>query len=361
MNIPSGSSKLSPIELAKSIAALRGLTDSAKEFDAIKAALVEESSIPRVNQILDGIAQEDEFAMFCKIMGTCESISRIDQSPIVSSEEKAADFLVSFRPGISTKGLSKEDVNVRYNCFVEVKSCSKRKFSISAKDLQARRKYASRFGLPLVLAVRFLEFGRHTLWVLMDADFLEKRGRKINCTDLTESLTQVLFDDYAFYTDPSLCLIHNYDRTEGLNGLKSPQWGTMTSTVIYLDHHEPIEIPANMAIGINVFFQSFEQKVIQTETDGEKSVVVSHVGHQMRVLSDLAYSSNYLATDADGESSFNARHSIARMDSSSKPVLITRDTIENIAAYINSHKTMLFKIGIGDSQHQERTLRKIAR
>lgn len=353
--------KLSAIEMAKSVAALQGFTDTQKEFETLKAEFVPSAHLPRVDQILNGLAQEDEFAIFCKIMGTCESISRIDQTPIVESIEKGADFLASFRPGISTKGLRREDVGITVSCFVEVKSCSKQKFTITAKDLNARRKYAARFGLPLIVAVRFLMFGRHTLWVLMEAGALERRGRKIECTDLTHSLTPVLFDDYGLFTHPSLHLVHYYDSSPGLSGIRHKEYGTQTKTTVVVPDCDPIDVPDDISPFINILFESFEHKITQVEKHGNLSVVVSHVGNQMRILSDLVYSSNYLARNEDGEVAYDARRTIARLDSDEKPVLITRMMIEHMVAFLNHRKMMLFKMGIGEPDHQEKTLRKLAK
>ena len=315
----------------------------------------------RVDQILGGLAQEDEFAIFCKIMGTCESISRIDQTPIIESTEKAADFLASFRPGISTKGLSSEDVGVTVSCFVEVKSCSKTKFKISEKDLNSRKKYAARFGLPLMIAVRFMMFGRHTLWVLMEAGALERQGRKIECTDMTRSLTQVLFDDYGLFTHPSLQLIHYYDSSPGLSGIRHKEYGTQTKVAVVIPDCDPIPVPDYISPFVTVLFESFEHQIVQVERQNNCSVVVSHVGNQMRILSDLVYSSNYLARNEDGEIAYDARRTIARLDSDMKPILITRSMMEHTVAFLNLRQTVLFKIGIGEPDHQEKILRKLAK
>jgi hypothetical protein len=353
--------KLSAIEMAKAVAALQGFADTRRDFEALKAAFVPTAHLPRVNQILDGLAQEDEFAIFCKIMGTCEAISRIDQTPIIESREKAADFLVSFRPDVSTAGLRRDDVGVTISCLVEVKSCSKPRFTITAKDLGARMKYAARFGLPLIVAVRFTIFGRNTLWVLMEANALERRGRKIHCTDLIQSLTPVLFDDYGLFTHPSLHLIHYYDSTPGLSGIRHKDYGTQTKTTVVVPDHAPIDIPDDISPFVNVFFESFEHKIVQVERHEHLSVVVSHVGNQMRILSDLVYSANYLARDEGGDVAYDAGRTIARLDSGTKPLLITRSMIEHVTAYLNRHKIMLFMMGLGKPDHQEKTLRELAR
>lgn len=349
--------RLSAVEMAKSISPLQGLANSRKEFDAIKATLVPGDQLGRINQILSGLEQEDEFAIFCKVMGTCESISRLDQSPIIKSSEKGADFLASFRPGIASKGLDRDAVGVTVNCFVEVKSCSKKRFKITKNDLNSRKAYAARFGLPLIVAVRFLLFGQQTLWVLMEAGALERQGRHIDCTDLTHSLTQVLFDDYGLYTHPALNVIHYYDTSSDVPGIRHHEYGALTKTVVVLPNEELFEIPEDMTLFVSILLQSYEQEVTQVERSDNLTVTVSYYGGQMRLLSDIVYSSNYLAKTEDGEMAYDPRRTIARLDSERSAALINREMMEHAALLLNSREVVMFKIGIGNSDHQEKVLK----
>lgn len=333
---PSAARKLSAIEIAKALAPLRALTATRADFDAIKATLVDPQSVARVDQIIDGISQEDEFALFCRAMETCDSCAKLDQTPVVESEEKIADFLASFHPGLSVKGLDRSEVGVRFNCFVEVKSSLKPKFSISKKDLDSRRQFARRFGLPLVIAVRFRNFQSHTVWIMMDAEFLERRGRKIECADLLESLTHVLFDDYGLYAPPDLHLVHYYERDRHLQGAGHPDFGALTGMSLLLSDRDPIPLPADTYVLASALLHSFEQTTIHTDSVGTRTAVVASVGNQMRLLSDLVFSMNYLPRTESGEPSFNARQVLAGLDSQEKALFFRRSLIEKIVAHLNS-------------------------
>ncbi len=353
--------RLSPIELAKSVAGLRGLTDTKREFEALKASFVPSEHLARVDQILTGLAQEDEFAILCKVMGTCLSICRLSQSPLITNGETPADFLASFTPGVSVQGLSAKQVGLTINCLIEVKSCAKPKFSISTKDLRVRSLFARRFSLPLIFAVRFTMFGRHTLWVLVEANELERRGRRIGCDDLTQSLAPAIFDDYGLYTHPNLHLIHHYDSASAVDGIRHKDYGILQHTTVVLPDCDPIEIPENIATLVNVFFESFEHKLVHVERSDTQAAVVVSVGHQVRILSDLVHSANYLARDESGDIAYDAGRLIARMDLVEKPPVITRDMMEYVASFLNHRKMMLFKMGLGDPDKQKRMLERLAR
>lgn len=359
MNAPKN--RLSPIELAKSVSGLRGLADTKREFEALKASFVPSEHLSRVDQILSGMAQEDEFAVLCKVMGTCQSICRLSQSPLITNGEKPADFLASFTPGVSVQGLSAKDVGVTVNCLVEVKSCAKPKFAISTKDLRVRSLFARRFGLPLVFAVRFTMFGRHTLWVLVDANELERRGRRIGCDDLTLSLAPAIFDDYGLYTHPNLHLIHYYDSASAVDGIRHKDYGILQRTTVLLPDCDPIEIPDNIATLVNVFFESFDHNPVHIERSETQAAVVVSVGHQMRILSDLVHSANYLARDEAGDVAYDAGRVIARMDLADRPALVTREMVEYVASYLNHRKLMLFKMGLGEPDKQKHMLKRLAR
>lgn len=355
------SEKLSPIEIAKNVISLKGLTDTSQNFDAIKRAIIPEGEIDHINQIIKGLEQEDEFAVLCKIMETCDSISKIGQNPIIGNEEIAPDFIVSFRPGCSVQGLSKDKIGVIYNCFIEVKSCKKKKFRISAKDLKARKKFAQRFGMPLVFAIRFTMFEGQCYWILVEANRLETQGRKLDVTDLIGNLSSVLFDDYGLFTHPQLHFVHYYSKAPELEGIMHKDYGVLAKTVVLLPNCDPIEIDENSII-VNAIIDCFDFKTVHVESDNNITAVVSHIGSQMRFLSDMIYRVNNLARNENGESIYDASRIISRIGSSAdKPILITRKIVEYAVHYLNSRKLMLFKMGIGDPKEQEKILRSLER
>lgn len=353
---------LSPIELAKRLMNFKGMAASSRDFEKIKNHLVPSHALERINQIVKGLEQEDEFAVLCRVMETCTSLSRIDQNPIIRGEEKSPDFLATFEPGCSVTGKTRDNIRLKYNCLIEVKSCKAKKFKISEKDLKRRKSYAMRYKLPLVFAVRFTLFESHSYWILVESSRLEKQGRKIEIDSLVGNLGPALFDDYGVFTHPQLCFAHYYDNISNKNGIRHQVHGVLFRTTMLLPDQDPIDINEEHSVLINAFIDAFDFEQLHIEKSGSITVVVSNIGNQMRFLGDLVYRVNNLAREESGTPTYDATRVISSIDShSAKPALITRSMIEHAIYLLNRHVIVMFKIGIGERDEQEKILRSLAR
>jgi len=357
------SSNISPIELAKRVINLKGLVDSNTDFEKIKEQLVPKPHWERVNQIIRGLEQEDEFAILCKIMGTCESLTKIDQNPIIESDEKAPDFLASFRPGCAVQGLRAQDINVSYNCFIEVKSCKNEKFRISEKDLASRNKFTQRFRLPLVFAIRFTLFENHCYWILIESKKLAEQGRKVEIdSSFTSSLSPVLFDDYFLLPHPDLHFIRYYDSNSPKNGRRHGHYGILSKTYMVLSDKKIFEIEDENSLLVNAVLDGIGLDTVQVKTERNITAVILTIGNKMCLLSDMVYQVNNLARKETGEPVYDATRIVSRLDSpNDKPKLITREMVEHAVLLLNLKEMVLFKIGIGEPKKQEKILRSLAR
>ncbi|KIO36411.1 hypothetical protein [Shewanella sp. cp20] len=354
------SSKLSPIEMAKHLITLKSFTNKKSDFDEIKKTLVPVESHERIDQIIYGLEQEDEFAILCKLMCTCESISKIGQSPIIDSDEIAPDFIASFSPGSAIKGISKSKLGLRYQCFIEIKSCKKSVFKISAKDLKRRMSYANRFKLPLVFAVRFTMFQAHGVWAMVEASRLLKQGRRIEIGNILDGVKTVLLDDYGILTDPNMFVAHYYDTSPGLKGIKHFEYGTLTRTVFLFPDEEPIYIEDEEMTMVNVLLGVFEFKEAQVEREGSVTCQVVDLRSQMKFLSDIVFRINHLANDEDGNTDFDATKVISTLDSTdNKQPLINREIVEYAISLLNSKRQMFYKMGLGEEKDLDRTIRSL--
>lgn len=146
--------KLSPVQLAKGIKSLKSITKSQAQFETFKKEFIPDEQLERISQIIRGLEQEDEFAIICRRMGTCQSLVGIDQTPFLTNElEKPPDFLATFAP---TYHVEDKRANLTYKCFIEVKSSQDHTYKISKKDFFQRVNFAKRYNLPLIFAVRLL-------------------------------------------------------------------------------------------------------------------------------------------------------------------------------------------------------------
>lgn len=353
---------LSPIQLAKKLMNFKGMASSTGDFEQIKSQLVPDEILERVNQIVKGLEQEDEFAVLCRVMETCTSLSRIDQNPIVSGDEKAPDFLATFESGCSVTGKNKNEIKAKYHCFIEVKSCKGKRFKISEKDLKRRKSFSDRYKIPLVFAIRFTLFEGHCYWILIESNKLSKQGRKVEIDSLVGNLGPVLFDDYGVFTHPQLCFAHYYDASSKEKGIRHKKYGVLVRTNMLLPNQEPIEIDEENSVLINTFIDAFDFKQLYFEKGNNITVVVSSIGSQMRFLSDLIYRVNNLAREENGEPVYDATRVVASVDSKNiSPLLFTRSMIEHAIYLLNRKEMVLFKISIGEPKNQEKVLKSLAR
>lgn len=356
------SPKLSPIELAKRINIFRSLTDTKQDFDKIKESLVPQEHAERVNQIIRGLEQEDEFVILCRLMGACESISKIDQNPIIKSKEKAPDLLVSFHPGCSVRGLAKADIKGKFSCFVEVKSCIKKQYKISANDLKARTDFAARFKLPLIFAIRFTLFQGQSYWIILDSKKLNEQGRKVEVSQVVGTLGSVLLNDYCLFTHPQLHLMQYFSSNTDKISIIHKDYGILVKTVLYIPNVEPIVLDDIKSVFVNAIFENFEMNSVKIEQENDITCVISHVGAQARFLSNIIYKINNLSIDENGDKVYDPTRFVSRLDSETdRPALFTRDLVEKVIGFLNRYNAVFSKISIGDPKQHEKILRSYMR
>lgn len=353
-------SNLSPIELAKHIFTFKSIASNKNDFEAIKKQLTAPDKLARISQIITGLEQEDEFALLCRIMGTCESISKLQQTPIIDNGEVTPDFLVSFLPGCSVAGKSAKQINLKFNCFIEVKSTSKNCFKISKNDLEKRKAYARRFHIPLVFAVRFLTFQAHGIWVMIASDHLERIGRRVESNAVLNHINHVLLDNYALFPHPQLHIASYYDSQSEKMSIKHPRYGVLEKLVLLLPDKAPIEIEEKSAFLVKAFLNTFGFNEIKVLKNGSTTCVISSFGMQARILSDVLFKINHHIEDKDGNSSFDASRVVAQLDQK-KPTFVTREMIEWLIYSLNEKEPIFYKLGLGEPTEQEKRLRSLCK
>jgi hypothetical protein len=348
------SSKISPIELAKTIRSLKGVSKDDGSFSKLLDSLISEDKKERINQILTGSEQEDEFAVFCRLVGTCSLLNRIDQNPLLSSGFVAPDFIATFEPRCPLKRLPPE-LSVKYRCFVEVKLCQEKVFKISKKDINRRRGYAENYGLPLMFAIKFKPFENTGLWLLIGAKELEEKGRSCSLDDLVDSYTPILFDDYTLFTSPSLHFVNYYSLEQNDGRMSHHDYGKMIATFILLPDHDPIEISSRDQVLVNIFLDSFDHEEVSVKKDGDVTAVVRSVGGKMRFLTDVLFKLNHRAVKSDGSLYYDPARVIASVDShDSPPLLLDRRYVDIAVSILNGKANAIFFGSIGNPEKNYR-------
>ena len=108
----------SKIERAKVLKAVRDILPKPQSsLDALRQL----AGDPEIERSIDGLRQEDEFALLCRLMGTATHCVHLEQRPVIPGDSLPPDFLSRFLPGYSLLG--DEPVPTRsLRCFIEVKS-----------------------------------------------------------------------------------------------------------------------------------------------------------------------------------------------------------------------------------------------
>lgn len=347
---------LSDVELAKRLKEIKGITTSDKDFNAILKTLIPEGKIDTVHRIIRGLSQEDEFALLCKMMECCSSITPLEQTPLIDSDEKTPDFQVTFHPASFFSGMLPHP-DFHYKCMVEVKSTDKAKFKTSRADVQRRKAYADRFNLPLLYAVRFLIADQYAFWVIVTAEQLLKKNT-LTTNDIVPSLNSILFDNYTIMINPSYTIVRKYSKTEQGIGEIHQELGALQSVSIQDKNGCVYDLADKDALLFSMLFSVYFTYGTYIETFKDSSTVYAHFDvNQFKTIADIVFMISNLITGEDGEKLYDPTRAIANMDAKDRKIpLLQRSVLEDLFSRINDNCHNFFFYGmLGDeSQHHEK-------
>lgn len=347
---------LSDLELAKRLKELKGITSSDKDFNEILKGMLPKEKIDEVNRIIRGLSQEDEFALICSMMECCSSITPLDQTPLIDSNEKTPDFQITFHPASFFSNMPPHD-DFYYKCMVEVKSTDKLRFKTSRADINKRKAYAERFGLPLLYAVRFLKAEGVPFWVIVTAERLLDKNT-LTSEDYVPSLNSLIFDNYSLIINSQYTCVRRYSKNNSGIGEVREDLGSLQGITISDSKGVEYALNDNDAMLFSMLFGVFRTYGTYIETFNGESTVYSHFSSkQFNTLLDVVYRMTNMITDEEGTSIFEPTRAIANMDSPSNPTLLMRRSIlEDLIKRVNEKCPNFFFFGmLGDvKQHQEK-------
>lgn len=352
----SKTSNLSDIELAKRLKGIKGILTSDRDFNKMLKDLIPEDKIDTVYRIIRGLSQEDEFALLCKMMECCSSITALEQTPLLDSDEKTPDFQVTFHPAsFFSKMPPHKDFS--YKCMVEVKSTEKLKFKTSRADINRRKAYANRFNLPLLYAVRFLIAEKMAFWVIVTAEQLLDKNT-LTTNDLVPSLNSFIFDNYTVILNPSYTVIRKYSQSQVGIGEIHQELGALQNVSICNDKGIIYTLEDKDALLFSMLFAIYETYGTYVETYKDESIVYSHFSiHQFNTIADIVFGISNIITNEHGEKVYDPTRIIANLDSKNGPIpLLHRSTLERMLSRINQKCPNFFFYGmLGDEvQHRQK-------
>lgn len=346
------SQSVSNVELAKRIKEIKGVA-SKETFESILKQLVSEENVDDINRIINSLSQEDEFALLCKMLECCSSITPLNQTPIVSEDEITPDFQATFHPASFLSGVSSFE-SPPFNCMIEVKSTEKLKFKCSRTDIERRKRFADRYGMPLIYAIRFTAVKSHAFWVLVPADDLFDKNR-VDSSAYVDSIGHLLFDNYSIMTNSSYTFARRYSTHKDGIGETHPELGGLQSVELISKGGKVYRPTPKDSLVLAMLYDLFASASSYTETYQGESVVYSGFSLMtFLTLMDIVYYLNNIICDGEGNKYYDPIRAIANMDSATNPtMLIKRSLVEGVVRRTNEACDNFFLFGIiGD--HKKR-------
>lgn len=333
------------VETAKALLAIRSVT-TPEQFENIRNIVLPGNAAQHLDNAVSGLSKEDEFAMMCKIMGTATHMVHLEQRPIIPGDYQAPDFMARFQPGCFMNNKSAIDSS-GYRCLIEVKSTKKMKYKVSGSRLRWLRNFAKEFGLPLIIAVRFLKFGNHALWVMILDDDPTQTAINITPADLAKSVRHVLWNEYMYMPIPDL--IAEYvlrpkpfpgisHEIEGAGYLHEARYHSYARNI----HVSVVGVEAMMT---RAFLEVFQPKEVHRKNEADAVHICYENSALTCFVSDLLFYFNRLPSNEKGETTFDPSRILAGMDT----LLITRELTDAIAGMFFRENLMGY-VTIGEDE-----------
>jgi len=341
---PKGVSK---IELAKALKAIRDVCPSEDDYERVKSVIVPPEGAKQVDAAVAGLSEEDEFALMCRLMGTTTHMVALGQRPVIGGDYIVPDFLARFQPGCFFHGFTKEDSS-GFNCLIEVKSTRQFEYGVHGSQLRRRRNFAETFGLPLLFAVRLLEFGRNALWIIVEDSDREKRSLKVSSKDLIQGVRHVLWDEYFYMLKPGTHFRSIYDSDCKAPGVRHSEYGIQREfRIVAGDQEQSFGLPN--ATVYTMFFEAFDLAEASVDRHDSLTEVVLKPRLQLCSIADMLYCFMRMPQDEHGQPLYDSSRLLARADQETDGVPFNRRFVEAVASPLFQER-ILYRVGIGDEK-----------
>lgn len=336
------------IELAKALKGMKAIATE-EQFEKTKKIYIQEGGEESVMSAVNGLSEEDEFAMLTKLMGTATHIIGQEQRPIIAGEYIVPDFFLNLKMGNFVNGKSIKDFS-EFKCLIEVKSTEKDKFKIGGSRLQRLRNISNLMGFPLLFAIRFLRAKQNALWAIVE-DNRTSTSLNVTYQDIIEGVRNVVWNEYILTINPNLIIKCMYSKSSKNNSITHSEFGNLRSAT-YTDGHVSLtqnESEASMTCGL---LETYNLEEFKVETiDNDITVQYLKPTNLTAFLADLIYKTNNLPVDEFGNIVYDASKLIVRSDTGAHDDLINRQMIEILAKPLVDNN-LLFLGSIGDIDKQ---------
>lgn len=344
MNEPDQHFRPSKMEAAKRLKAVKDIAASKEDYEAIRRRVISEDEVEAVEKAIQGLSEEDEFALMCRLMGTATHMVRLDQNPIFKGDFIVPDFLARFQPGCFVGGKTSVD-SAGYRCMIEVKSTNKEKYKIGGSELRRRRNFAKEFGLPLLIAVRFLGFPQSAWWVIVDGSDESMTSISVSPKDILHGIRHILWDEYIYMAPIGVEFRAVHDATADGFGWEHRDYGPVRELQIHYDSNI-IRLKGSEAVIVGMFFRGFSLETISTERNGNVTICTMVPRQLFATVVDMIRGFNSIPTDGMAETDYNPSRILALMDQNEPTGLLSRDALDGIEGWLLAHGLLkIFSIG----------------
>jgi hypothetical protein len=331
------------IELAKALKAIKAISTN-DQFEKVKKIYIQEENEESVLSAINGLSEEDEFAMLTKLMGTATHIIGLEQRPIIEGDYIVPDFFVNFRFGCSLKGKSSMDF-LGFKCLIEVKSTQENVFKIGGSKLKKLRNFSDILGFPLIFAVRFLKVNKHALWAIVEDNNRIVSSLNVNIQDVVDGVRKIIWDEYILTLNQNLIVICEFSKSSKNKSVIHPQYGTQIGA-IFTDGKNTLKQTENAFITCSLL-EAYDLEEIKVEKITE-DITCQYLKPKIlpAFLGDLVYKMNNIIVDEFGMTTYNASKLLVRSDTGAHDTLANRKMIEFfVKPLFEKHLIFLGSIG----------------
>lgn len=338
------SADVTRIELAKALKGMKAIATE-EQFEKTKDIYIQEGGEESVMSAVNGLSEEDEFAMLTKLMGTATHIIGQEQRPIIEGKYIVPDFFLNLKMGNLVNGKSIKDFS-GFKCLMEVKSTEKDKFKIGGSRLQRLRNISDLMELPLLFAIRFLRAKQNALWAIVEDD---RSSTSLNVTyqGVIDGVRNVIWNEFILTPNPNLIVKCKFSKSAKINSITHTEFGKQISAT-YTDGKKTLtqnDSEAFMTCGLLETYNLKEFKV--EKIDDDITIQYLKPTNFTAFLADLIYKMNNLIVDKFGNVVYDASKLIVRSDTGAHDTLVNRQMIELLAKPLID-KELLFIGAIGD-------------
>jgi hypothetical protein len=337
--------KIPKMELAEVLKQLRDIS-SEEVYGSVKGILFGQEKQAGIESAIDGLSQEDEFGLMCRLMGTVETLVRLDQKKIILGDYEIPDFIGRFQPGCWHYGFSSEDSS-GFRCCIEVKSTNNLKFKFGGRALKGLRNFSEQIGFPLIFAIRFLRFSDNQYWLIVEDTNRERNTITAEVSDLGKDIRHILWDEYLFFLVPGVRFVFIYKNNGNEEGIGHEKYGELVGLKI-LNAEEVLDFTGIEAKVLAFFYESFELEERDIRTEGSKTYVLMVPELYLVFLADLVYKSNMLMTVGRRDTVYEPSRILASSRQGPAPFLVDRGFVENVGRRLLETRS-LFLVSVGET------------